>query len=75
MPELASEELGCGRPILSPPAVDLQDLRCGAALKKADGLTDDLLLLASPEVPFHVVFATMDALAQDYPHANFGIMR
>jgi hypothetical protein len=49
--------------------------RCGAALKKADGLSDDVLLLASPEVPFHVVVATMDALAQDYPHANFGIMR
>jgi biopolymer transport protein ExbD len=49
--------------------------RCGAALKKPDKLTDDLLLVASPEVPFRLVVATMDALAQDYPHVNFGIMR
>ena len=49
--------------------------RCAGAMKKTDGLSEDLLLLASPEVPFHVVVAAMDALAQDYPHANFGIMR
>jgi hypothetical protein len=49
--------------------------RCGGAMKMADGLSEDLLLLASPEVPFYLVVATMDALADDYPHANFGIMR
>jgi hypothetical protein len=49
--------------------------RCGVAMKQADGLSEDLLLLASPELPFRVVVATMDALARDYPHVNFGIMR
>ncbi len=49
--------------------------RCGAAMKKADGLSSDLLVYASPETPFRVVIAAMDALAVDYPRVGFGVMR
>ncbi len=49
--------------------------RCGAAMKKADGLTGDLVLVASQEVAFHVIVSTMDALAPDYPKVTFGVMR
>jgi hypothetical protein len=49
--------------------------RCGTALKKADGLSDDLMLIVSPEVRFQTVISTMDALAHDYPHVRFGVMR
>lgn len=49
--------------------------RCGAALKKSDGRTGDVLLFAAREVPFHLVVATLDALAEAYPHVDFGVMR
>jgi hypothetical protein len=48
--------------------------RCGSALKAAEGLTGDLMLLAKPVVPFGVVVSTMNALAQDYPQIILGIM-